>query len=123
MAAYTKLMLSGSTDGRPIGIIATATPGTVIHTATSAAGLDSADEVYLWAGNVSASAVQIGVSFGVVTEPMQTVLVRVPGGFNGPIAVIPGIPVRNSLLVHATAATASVVNLFGFVNRISGQTS
>ena len=35
MATFTKKKLSGSTDGKPIAVAATATPGTLIHTAVT----------------------------------------------------------------------------------------
>ena len=47
MATFSRVLLSGGTSGAPIPVAATATPGTLIHTAV--AGATSFDEVYLWA--------------------------------------------------------------------------
>jgi hypothetical protein len=42
MATFSKQILSGSTNGRPISISASASPGTIIHTAQSGtSGIDS----------------------------------------------------------------------------------
>ena len=46
MATYTKRLLSGSTNGRPIKVAATATPGTTIHTAVT--GTTDFDEVWIY---------------------------------------------------------------------------
>ncbi len=35
MATYSKVLLSGSTNGKQIKVAATATPGTTIHTAVT----------------------------------------------------------------------------------------
>jgi hypothetical protein len=121
---FTKLKLSGSTDGRPIQVAATATAGTTIHTATSSTGDDSYDEVWLWASSTSVSAinatVQIGASTGSEAESLN---VRVPAAYNGPIAVMPGWPLRNGTVLTATAATAGRIQFYGYANRISLQSS
>lgn len=121
---FTKLHLSGSTDGRPIQIAASATAGTTIHTATSSTTTDSYDEVWLWAGSTSGSAInctlQIGASTG---SEAESVNFRCPAAYNGPIAIWPGLPVRNGTVISATAATVGRVQIYGYVNRIGGQTS
>jgi hypothetical protein len=120
---FTKIPLSGSTDGQPIKIGATATAGTTIHTATSSAGSDSMDEVWLWASSTSASAINASLQIGTVTNDQQTINFRVPAAYNGPVAILPGHPLRNGTVVTATAATAERINIFGYVNRISLQSS
>lgn len=125
MANYTKIPLSASTDGLPIKIAVTGTPGTTLHTATSSSGVDSFDEVYIWAGSCSGSAINASVHFGTMQgDPVgQTVNVRVPSAYNGPVLVIPGWPVRNGVVITATASTGNYVNMYGFANRISSQSS
>ena len=49
MATFSKITLSGSTDGRGIRIANTATPGTTIHTASTVA--TTYDEIWLYAQN------------------------------------------------------------------------
>lgn len=113
MTTYSKLPLSGSTDGRPVKVVATATTGTTIHTAGSAI-----DEVWLWASNTDSVARKLTIEFGGTTSPDDTIEVSIPAE-SGLVLVIPGIPLRNSLVVTAFAATANVVNVVGYVNRIT----
>ncbi len=49
MAVYDKRLLSGSTNGRLIKVVATATAGTLIHTAVT--GTTNIDEIHLYAVN------------------------------------------------------------------------
>ena len=65
MAIFTKTVLSGSTDGRPIKVVQTSTAGDIIHTAHATA----IDEVYLYACNTQAAAILLTVEFGGVTSP------------------------------------------------------
>lgn len=51
MATITRAVLSGSSDGEMIPVIAVASPGTLIHTAHAT----SLDAIYLWASNVTQS--------------------------------------------------------------------
>lgn len=110
---FTKLKLSGSTDGKQIKVAATATAGTTIHTAHST----SLDEVWLWAVNSSTSAVKLTIEWGEATAPDGNVEVTVPAEA-GYMLVIPGVVLTNSLVVKAFAATANVILINGYVNRI-----
>jgi hypothetical protein len=49
MATFSKIVLSGSTDGRMIKVAATATAGTTIHTGSATA--TTFDEIWLYAVN------------------------------------------------------------------------
>ena len=118
MANFTKLHLSGSVDGRNIRIVATATPGTTIHTATASTGSDSYDEVYLWAGSTSAVYVNMTIQTSHNAD-MASINVRVPPAYSGLAMVMPGLPYRNAVVLTATAAAP--VNISGYVNRISAQ--
>lgn len=62
-----KRKLSGSTDGKPIIIAATATAGTLIHTAVAGTTDGTYDEIRLWASNVSAAAVNLTIEWGDAT--------------------------------------------------------
>lgn len=121
MPTYTKLILSGSVDGTGIRVTATATPGTLIHTATSGAGQDTFDELWVYAGCTQPTPVNTTIQLGTETDDKINVHSVVPGAYGGLICLIPGFPIRNGLVVSATAATAQHVNIFGFVNRIVGQ--
>jgi NADP-dependent 3-hydroxy acid dehydrogenase YdfG len=121
MATFTALIPSGSSHGRPIKITATATPGNTIHTATSSSTDESVDEVYIWAVSTNNAGAVGTIHIGTVTDDEQSIDFHIPGGFGGPIAVLPGVRIRNSLVVTATASVAGRVNLFANVNRISAQ--
>lgn len=114
---FSKVKLSGSTDGKNIKIAATATPGTLIHTASAVA--DVLDEVWLWLVNTSTSPVKVTLEWGEATAPDGNVEVTVSGE-NGAALVIPGWLLANGLTVKAFAGTANVVTANGYVNRITG---
>jgi len=116
VATYSKIILSGSTNGRPIKVAATSTPGTLIHTAV--AGTSSLDELHLYAVNSSASAVKLTVEFGGTTSPDDLIEFTVPAE-DGLYLVIPGLPLQNGLAVRAFAGSGNVINIVGFVNRIA----
>lgn len=114
MSVYTKEKLSGSTDGRMIKIAATATPGTALHTAHAT----SKDEIWLYAVNSDTTARKLTIEFGGVASPDDLIEVTIPAE-SGPVLVCPGFILTNSLLVKAFCATANVVMVGGYVNRIT----
>lgn len=118
MATYSRLVLSGSTNGREIPVAATATPGTLIHTAV--AGTAAFDELYLWASNVTGAAATLTIEWGGVTDPgdHMTKAVSIPAN-SPPIPIATGQVIQNSLVVRAFSGTASAINLGGYCNRIS----
>ena len=111
---FTKVVLSGSTSGKQIKVVATATAGTTIHTAHAT----SLDEIWLWAVNSSTTAVKITVEWGEATAPDGNIEVTVPGE-SGYLLVVPGLVLTGSLVVKAFAGTANVLLVNGFVNRIT----
>ena len=117
MATFTKQVLSGSTNGLGIKVVATATAGTLIHTAV--AGTTAEDEIWLYAHNTSASAVKLTLEWGGVTSPDDLIEVTIGADGTGLILVAPGLCLQNGLVVRAFAGTANVLNIFGYVNRIA----
>ena len=113
MATFTKVVLSASTDGLPVKVAATATAGTTIHTAHAT----SLDEIWLYAYNGHSADVVLTVEFGGATVPDQNIILTVSTKA-GLILVIPGLLLTNSKVLKAFAATANVISLSGFVNRI-----
>jgi len=111
---FTKVVLSGSTNGKQIKIATSATPGTTIHTASATA----LDEIWLWAVNSSTTAVKITVEWGEATAPDGNIEVTIPGE-SGYLMVVPGLVLTNSLVVKAFAGTANVLLVNGYVNRIA----
>ncbi len=113
MATFSKQLLSGSTDGRPVAVVATATPGTLIHTSDAT----DQDEVWIYAVNRTASDETLTIEFGGVTAADQ-IVVQVKKDV-GMLLVIPGGVLTNSAIVRAFATAASSLNISGFVNRIT----
>lgn len=117
MATYTRVLLSGSTSGRPVPVAATATPGTLLHTAI--AGATSFDEIYLWAANVTTAAATLTIEFGGVTNPGDHLVKTITLPANSPpIPIATGQVLNGGLAVRAFSGTASAINITGYVNRI-----
>ena len=123
MATFEKLALqpAGTTgDGLGITVVATATAGTAIHTASSTAA--TIDELWLYANNIHSSAVVLTIEFGgvsVTKDIIQTSIAATPSGL---ILVCAGLIIQGNAtakVVRAFAGTASKIELFGFVNRIA----
>jgi len=110
----TKQRLSGGTDGKNVKVAATATAGTTIHTAHATA----TDEIWLWATNTDTTDRKLTIEYGGTTSPDDLIEVTIPAE-SGPIPVIPGWLLTNSLVVRAFAASANVIVINGFVNRIT----
>ena len=115
MATFSKLPLSGSTNGKAVLVAATATPGTLIHTAVS--GVSSFDEVWLYCQNTSASSVALDIEYG-GTATADLIEITIPGE-SGLVLVIPGLFLNNAQVVRAFAATTNVLSIHGYVNRVS----
>jgi hypothetical protein len=113
---YKKRKLSASSDGRGIKVAATATPGTLIHTALTSVANNEWDEVWLRAVNTSGSAVKLTIEWGGTTDPDDLIEITIPAE-SGFTEVIPGHVLQNGTEVRAFAATANVIFLHGFVNR------
>lgn len=112
---FSKVKLSGSTDGKGIKIAAIATPGTLIH----AAHLTALDEIYVYFVNSSTSPVKVTAEWGEVTAPDGNIEVTVPAE-SGLLLAIPGLLLSNAQVVRAFAGTANVLIAHGYVNRITG---
>lgn len=113
---FKKRKLSASTDGQGIKVAATASPGTLIHTALSSVAGNEWDEVWIKATNTSGSPVKLTLEWGGVTNPDDQVEITIPAE-SGFTEVIPGHILQNGKEVRAFAATANVIVLHGFVNR------
>ena len=120
MATFTKTLLSASSQGQPIIVVATASSGTTIHaTGTSSSIID---EVWLYANNTSTSPVLLTVQFG-GTGAVQNAKPITLAPQSGDVLIVAGLPLTgdgtNATTTRAFAATASVVTISGYVNRIS----
>lgn len=117
MANYSDVLLSGSTNGRNIKVAATATPGTLIHTAHATA----LDHVILEAINTSATARVLTIERGGVTDPDDLCEITIPAEGAGWIQIDTGeAPLTGSVVVRAfCAAAANVINVKGGVRRVT----
>ena len=122
MATFTKLALqpAGTTgDGLGILVVATATAGTAIHTASATA--TTIDELWLYAYNNHSSSIIMTLEFGGVTAPKDVIKSTITSQ-TGLTLVCAGLILQGNAsakVVRAFAGTASQVSLFGYVNRIT----
>lgn len=120
MATFSKVILSGSTQGKAIKVAATASTGTTIHaTGTSSSIID---EVWLYAYNSSASAVVLTIQYGGTTAVDNDIKLSIPPT-SGLTLVVPGLTLTGTgsaaNTVYAFAGTTNVITINGYVNRIS----
>ena len=118
MATVVKRKLSGSTDGKPIKVVQTATAGTTIHTAVAGTTDGTYDEIWLYAYNGHTAAVVLTIEFGGATVPDQNIVVTIPTK-SGLQLVVPGLILQNEMVVKAFAATANVITISGWVNSMT----
>ena len=114
MATFSKEILSGSTDGKNVKVVATATAGTTIHTAHASA----TDEVWLYAMNTDSADRKLTIEYGGTTSPDDLIeqTIATEAGWT---LICPGLLLTNSLVIKAFAAAANVVVINGYINRIT----
>lgn len=116
MPSLKKIPLSGSTHGRPIKVAATSIgSGTTIHTALATTTDGEGDEIVLYCQNSDSVARILIIGFGGTTDPDDLIEVEVPAGTYA--MVLPGLLLRNGLVVRAACATANVLCVSGYALR------
>ena len=122
MATFSKVLLSGGSQGKAIKVAATTSgsAGTTIHTTgTSSTAID---EVWLYATNSSASNVVLTIQWGGVTAVDNEIRLTIPSN-SGLTLVIPGLVLTGTGSagngIAAYAATTNVITVSGYVNRIT----
>jgi len=113
-----KRKLSGSTDGKGIKVVATATTGTTIHTAVAGTTAGTFDEIWLYAYNSHTSAVTLTIEFGGTTAPDQNIKVSLASQ-SGLSLIVPGLILQNEAVVTAFASSANVITISGWVNTMT----
>lgn len=108
----SRQLLSGSTDGLGVKVVATATAGTTIHTAHAT----SLDALYVNAFNSDSSDRLLTLEMGGATDPDNIIEITVAAGTY--IPVLQGEILTNSKVLRAFAAAANVIVLYGYVNRM-----
>ena len=120
MATYSKQLLSVSTDGRATKVVATSiASGTLIHTGQTSTSI--LEEVWIYAQNNHTADVAVRIGFGGVSDPDDIIefTVKTKGGL---YLVVPGLLLKGNatpLTIKASAGTANVISLSGYVNRIT----
>jgi hypothetical protein len=117
-SVYTKEALSGSTHGRGILVVATATPGTTIHTASTGTTSAAEDVIALFAYNSHSSGVVLTVQWGGTTSPDDEIVQLIPSQ-SGLTLVVADLILRNTLIVKAFAAITNKITIHGYANRIA----
>ncbi len=113
--ALSKLILSGSTNGKSIIVSATSTPGTTIHDCDASA----LDEVFLWAWNDETATLLLTLEWGGVSDPGNLLKVEIPAQGAEPTLLVPGWIGTGSINIDAFGASANKLHIFGYVNRIA----
>ena len=120
MATYSKVLLSASSYGQPVTVVATSSTGTTIHTTGTSATV--IDEVWLYANNTSTSPVLLTVQFGGTGAVQHAKPITVPAQ-SGDVLIIAGLPLTGTGAaaspIYAHASIGSVVTISGYINRIS----
>ena len=120
MATFSKVNLSGSTGGRLIKVAQTATTGTTIHATGTSSSIF--DEIWLYAVNSDTTARKLTIEFGGTSAPDDLIELTVAAE-SGLVLVVPGLILAGTgsaaRTVTAFCATANVVSIGGYVNRIT----
>jgi hypothetical protein len=122
MATFSKVLLSGGSQGKAIKISAntSGSVGTTIHTT----GISSTaiDEVWLYATNSSASNVVLTIQWGGTTVVDNEIKLTIPPN-SGLTLVIPGLILTGTgsagNVIAAYASSINAITISGYVNRIS----
>lgn len=110
---YTREPLSGGAHGVPIKVVATATAGTLIHTAQASPTL--VDVITLFACNHHATeTIRLTLEKGGVASPDNLLVFDIPPKTTVPV-LLDGV-LRNSLVLRAFASIANMIVIDGFVN-------
>lgn len=119
MATFSKVKLSGSTDGKPI-LLSGSTTGTSVTIHTGPTTTTTYDEVWLYAMNTDTTARLVTIEWGSTTAGFliqQTIPAQ-----SGLVLVAPGLLLKGNatqVVIKAFAASANVVNITGYVNTIA----
>lgn len=116
MATFEAVIPSGSVNGKQIKITATASPGTLIHTAVNS--VTQMDEIWIWVTNNHTAAVDLTIEWGGTTSPDDHIKLSVPPK-SGDYLVKAGVRINNNLEIRAFASVANALCVSANVNRIT----
>lgn len=107
--------LSASTNGRQILVAATATAGTLLHTAV--AGILNIDFITIEVVNTDTVMRTLTIEWGGVTDPDDLVVIDLEPN-RGRQVVIDRCILNNGLAVRAFASAANVLTIYGEVRTV-----
>ena len=120
MATFSKVVLSGSTQGKAIKVAATASTGTTIHATGTSSSVT--DEIWLYAYNSATGNVLLTIQYGGTTAVDNDIKITLPSQ-SGLTLIVPGLILTGTgsaaNTVYAYADTTNVITISGYVNRIS----
>lgn len=116
MATFTGIIPSGSTNGRSVLVVATASPGTIWHTAV--AGTAAFDEITMDCENIDTVDRTLTFEYGGVASPGDRHPVVVPFQA-GPMRILTRWRLQNGLILRVFASAANVLLVNGNINRVS----
>lgn len=120
MATFSKVLLSGSTQGRGILVTGIMTPGTTVHATGTSSSIQ--DEVWLYAVNSDTADRKLTVEFGGTTVPNDQIEFTVKAE-NGLYLIVPGLVITGTgsaaNTIRAYANGSGLISIFGYVNRIT----
>lgn len=118
--ATSIIVLSGSTQGKGIKVVATSSTGTTIHTTGTSATV--VDRLYLYAVNSDTTDRKLTVEFGGTTSPDCLIEITIPAEA-GMVQITDGFPLMGNgsvgLTTTAFCASANVVMIYGYVLRVT----
>ena len=115
MTVWSRLPLSGSVNGRPIAILSTASPGTTIHTVSTATAVK--DSVYGWTWNQATTNSILTIEWG-GTSTLDQMVLTIPAQ-DGAYAVLPGMTLigATDIVVRGFATATNRLFFGGYADR------
>ena len=114
MATVVRIPLSASNNGQQISVAKIATAGNAVH---SAAGGSTIDYITLRACNLSSVSTTLTLEIG-GTADQHLKKIEIPGQV-GDVTVLDRYQLGSSFVLAAFAGRSSVINLSGWVDRVS----
>lgn len=112
---YRVYKLSASDKGRGITVAATASPGTLIHTALESKAANDWDLIILRVVNTTASAIKLTIEWGgTATGDQIEMTIPAEDGFT---EIVPGLVLQDGAEVRAFADAANGLVIHGLVHR------
>jgi hypothetical protein len=122
MGTYSKIVLSGSTNGQGVVVTgdseaATPTKGVIVHTAVTGTAA-SIDEVWTWVWHSATTTAELTVMMGVTTATGSRFTQSVTADDKkGLVLVTPGLVMNGAIKMKFSATADTRFNVFGYVNR------